>query len=394
LTASDEDKERMIRKITAFLQDWSEACEYAKECAPDLSVLIKDKEFLDLLLTLAVVAGFWLLSLRPARRPRLFVPNEDDRAPHDPSRKQAIAGLGADGLVLGFVTTISALAQVTGIRFFLFPEIGALSCEVLRRPNGAWARAPSMLVLTPFFTGLVGTLTTNFFPYGVFAIVINIICATAIIRLLKSPITPAISAGLLPLTLGDASWWYPPSLLVGTGLLAGASMLSRRLEAGHEEQLTSGAEAHSDASGQHDSSWIPFLSAFFLLAACSASLSGMRFLLYPPLAVIAVEMFAHASVCPWAQRPLLLPVACGLMIIVGLFIVEWLGTGAAATALTIALGLGVLRLLALHAPPALAVGLLAFVVPQPDLRYALAVVLGTALLTLVFLLWRKTQAPL
>ncbi len=384
----------MIGKITAFLQDWSEACEYAKECSPDLSALARDDEFLDLLLTLVVIVGFWLLNLRSSRKRQPLSPNDDVRASHDLPRKQAIASLGADGLVLGFVTAISALAQITGIRLFLFPEIGALSCDVLRRPNGAWARAPLMLVLTPFCTGLVGTFTTNFFPYGVFAIIINILCATAIIRLSRSPITPAISAGLLPLTLGDASWWYPPSLLVGTGLLAGVSMLSRQPEAGHEEKRTPGVEAHGDASGQRDVSWIPFLWAFFLLAACSASLSGMRFLLYPPLAVIAVEMFAHVSACPWAQRPLLLPVACGLMIVFGLFVVEWLGTGALAAALTIALGLGVLRLLALHAPPALAVGLLAFVVPRPDHRYAVEVVLGTALLTLVFLLWRKTQAPL
>lgn len=378
----------MLAKIKIFFQDWSEACEYAKECAPDFSVLIKDEQFLTLFLTLAVVAGFWLAnlwSLRDIQKP--------DARHNDRPLEQAMVSLGPDGRVVGFVTAISALAQITGVRFFLFPEIGALSYEVLRRPNGAWAKAPMMLMLTPFCAGLVGTITTHLFPYGVFSIIINIISGMAIIRLLKSPITPAISAGLLPLTLGDASWWYPPSLLVGTGLLAGVSMLQRRREEGYEEKPAPGVKNHGDASGGHDASWIPFLCAFFLLAACSASLSGMRFLLFPPLAVIAVEMFAHAPACPWAQRPLLLPAACGLMIVAGLLIVGWLGTGAVAAALTVILGVSVLRVLALHAPPALAVGLLPFVVPQPDYRYALAVVLGTALLTLVFLLWRKTQEP-
>ena len=378
----------MLEKIRLFFRDWSEACEYAKECAPDLSVLIGDEQFLALLLTLAVIAGFWLANLWSLRTIKKPDARHDDRL-----QGQTIVSLGPDALVVGFVTTISALAQITGLRFFLFPEIGALSYEILRRPNGAWAKAPAMLMLTPFCAGLIGTITTNLFPYGIFSIIINILFGMAIIRLLKSPITPAISAGLLPLTLGDASWWYPPSLLVGTGLLAGVSMLQRRREDGHEDRSGPGVKNHGDASEGHNASWIPFLCAFFLLAACSASLSGMRFLLFPPLAVIAVEMFAHAPACPWAQRPLLLPAACGLMIVAGLLIVGWLGTGAVAAALTVILGVGVLRVLALHAPPVIAVGLLPFVVPQPDCRYALAVALGTALLTLVFLLWRKTQEP-
>ena len=31
---------------------------------------------------------------------------------------------------------------------------------------------------------------------------------------------PAISAGVLPLVMGIGSWWYPPSILLGTCVLA------------------------------------------------------------------------------------------------------------------------------------------------------------------------------
>jgi hypothetical protein len=43
-----------------------------------------------------------------------------------------------------------------------------------------------------------------------------------------------------------------------------------------------------------------------------AQWSGWRFLLFPPLAVIGFEMFAHSASCPWAGRPLTLPLACAL----------------------------------------------------------------------------------
>jgi hypothetical protein len=62
---------------------------------------------------------------------------------------------------------------------------------------------------------------------------------------------PAMSAGLFPLTFGIRSTLYAPSLLLG-------------------------------------------LDALALVQA-----TGWRFLLFPPLVVIAFEMFAHVQVCPW-----------------------------------------------------------------------------------------------
>jgi len=48
----------------------------------------------------------------------------------------------------------------------------------------------------------------------------------------------------------------------------------------------------------------------------------------------------------------------------------------------------VLRVLDLHVPPALAVGLLPFVMAHPGFRFPLAVLLGTGLETTAFLTWR------
>lgn len=111
-------------------------------------------------------------------------------------------------------------------------------------------------------------------------------------------------------------------------------------------------------------------------------------MLFPPLVVIGFEMFAHADICPWARQPLRLPLACALTATAGLLAWTWLGTGPLAAALAVLLGAGVLRLVRLHVPPAVAVGLLPMVMTQPRVQFVLAVAIGTTLLTITFLAYR------
>ena len=382
----------MIETIKNRVQDWVDACRYANECVPEIAFFTKNEASLYLSLTLVVVAGFWVAHMCSAQEGS-GAQTEGEAAGASPHHRMAFLSRSnaGDGATLVFVSAISALAQITGLSFLLFPEIGALSNEVFRKPHGVWANAPLMLIATPLCAGLIGAIITHFLPYGLLAILLSIIAGIVVIRLLGSPVTPAISAGLLPVTLGDSSWWYPSSLLLGATLLACAARVRRWVEPHGQTESGSPGESDGHTSAGRDISWVPFLAAFFLLAASLASLTGMRFLMFPPLAVIAFEMFAHASGCPWAQRPLLLPVACGLTISAGIFIIGWLGNGAVAAALTMLFGVGALRLLSLHAPPALAVGLLPFVMPHPDYLHGFSVVGGSALLTFIFLLWRKTK---
>jgi CBS-domain-containing membrane protein len=107
--------------------------------------------------------------------------------------------------------------------------------------------------------------------------------------------------------------------------------------------------------------------------------------------VIAYEMFARFKDCPWAQRPLLVPVTCGLSATATLLIMGWLGNGAMAAALSALCGTIVLRIFRLHFPPAVAVALLPYVMKQPDFRYPVAIMMGTAILCVAFLLWRSLR---
>jgi hypothetical protein len=137
--------------------------------------------------------------------------------------------------------------------------------------------------------------------------------------------------------------------------------------------------------------WLVALILFVAVAVMFVNLTGLRFLLFPPLVVIGFEMFGHTAICPWAKRPLLLPVACFLTAAGGLFFWNLLGAGPLAAACSMAWGILVLRIFDLHVPPALAVALLPFVMDSPTIAYPISVGIGTLLMTLWFLLYQSVS---
>ncbi len=41
-----------------------------------------------------------------------------------------------------YIAAVAAAASISGFVYILFPELGALAFDVLRRPRGVWASAP------------------------------------------------------------------------------------------------------------------------------------------------------------------------------------------------------------------------------------------------------------
>src|SRR3979490_903559 len=137
--------------------------------------------------------------------------------------------LGAELIAILYLALIAEIAHATGAFYVLFPELGALSPDVFTRSRGTWASAPLLLAITPVLTGAIGIVITRALPYGFLSVLLTVGAAIVIILALRSPIAPAISAGLLPLVLGVKSWWYPPAILLGTAMLAALSVLWRKL---------------------------------------------------------------------------------------------------------------------------------------------------------------------
>lgn len=294
-----------------------------------------------------------------------------------------------------YIGVIALVAQTTGIFYVLFPELGALGHDVLKRPRGTWASAPLLLVATPFLTAVGGTLITRHLQYGMVAVLLDVGYSVLVIGAMRSPIAPAISAGLLPLCLSIRSWWYPPSLLIGTGVLAATAALRRRRAGAPTPALTDPHDLVDDIVEEPPPGygWVPFFVAFLLVTIAASEITGWRLVLFPPLVVIAFEAFAHSAVCPWAGRPIALTLACGVTALAGVLCATHLGTGPLGAMSSMLAGVAVLRVLDLHIPPALAVGLLPFVIPHPDYRFPLAVTLGTAIQAGTLWSWRRIVQP-
>jgi hypothetical protein len=300
--------------------------------------------------------------------------------------------LTAELIAVIYMSVIAAVAAATGAVYVLFPELGALSHDVFTRPRGTWAASPLLLAITPALTGVVGIFFTCLLPYGFLSVLAILTVSIVLIIALRSPIAPAISAGLLPLVLEIKSWWYPAGILFGTGLLGLLSLLwtgvSVRL--GWLEPAT--LRDVEDEEIEHTGGgfyWLIALMAFVVVAVGAVKLTGLRFLLFPPLVVIGFEMFGHTEICPWAKRPLFLPLACFMTACAGFFFCRWLGPVPLAAACSMACGIVVLRLFNLHVPPALAVALIPMVMDHATIMYPVSVGIGTLVMTLWFLAYQR-----
>jgi hypothetical protein len=296
-----------------------------------------------------------------------------------------------EALAILYIVAIALAAQFSGWYYLLFPELGAVSHDVLTRPWGKWASQPARLVLTPAAGAAIGTLVTGELPYRVPTILLIVTICLLLLAVLKSNIAPAISAGTLPLVLGIKSWLYPASIVIGlVALVSVFSLWRRRYRRKYQSTVEISSTDIDDLLETPPAgiTWIlPFYIFVTIMAFCATG-SGLRFILFPPLIVIAYEMFAHPTSCPWAGKPLALPIACFVPSTAGWLAVIVFGSGGFAAACGMVSGIIVLRVLRIHMPPALAVGLLPLIINSPTIKYPISVTLGTGSLTLVFLLYR------
>jgi hypothetical protein len=293
----------------------------------------------------------------------------------------------ADALVLLYMAAIAFAAHASGISLLLFPELAALSYDVIARPQGRWASQPWQLILTPTATATLGILATRHAKYDALSIVLIVLLSLGVIKLLRSSIGPAISAGVLPMVLGERSWDYPVAIFADLISLVAVLLLWQRF--GPHGRDTSKSEVeHALEEPASDRFWLLALIAFVLLLGVAAQLSGLRFLLFPPLIVMAYEIFGHAEIPGWMARPALFPVVCLLTAATGTLAVHECKTSFVAVFVTMIVAVGILRTFRVHMPPALAVGLIPFVMAAPDVRYPVSVTIGTATLTVCALGYR------
>jgi hypothetical protein len=302
--------------------------------------------------------------------------------------KRNTAKLVAEALAVTYMGIIAYAAHISGTHLLLFPELAALSHDVITRPRGKWASQPWRMTLTPTLTAILGLFVSRHVSYGALAIAAVALGSLLIVKLLRSAIAPAISAGVLPIVLDERSWVYPAAIFAGLVGLVLLLLLWRRygprtdhpsISEAEDSRLVDALETES-----HDRFWVITLLAFVLVLGIFAEHTGLRFLLFPPLVVMAYEVFGHPEVPGWMARPALFPLVCFLTASIGLFACLTLHATFSGVALTMICSIGILRAFKVHMPPALAVGILAFVVKTPNFWYPISVGIGTVALMVCF----------
>ena len=319
----------------------------------------------------------------------------------------------ADLAIAAFLGLITLIANVTGMPYVLFPELGALGWVIFSDQRHPWARSPALLMLTPFLAALQGLWITRHLAYGPTAVLLNVAITLLLIAALRSPIVPALSAGLLPLALGIRTWTYPFSILIGTGGLALFIVMRARWSRGDsprlgvelEQQslrgsanLLPGARLQDGGSPRAQTlpplqEWLLPLGLFLLGGLLLVRLIGSPLVLFPPLLVIAFEMIVHRLHCPWRGCYFRVWLVANGAAVVGLAMVKILGVVPAAAFLVVLATLALLKLARLQFPPALGLALLPFVIPDPPLTYPLFTMAGSCWLLLVVALHQTLAGP-
>jgi hypothetical protein len=304
------------------------------------------------------------------------------------TRNRPTAKFMAEALVVSYMGVVALAAHLTGIYLLLFPELAALSHDVMTRPQGKWASQPWRIVLTPTLTAIVGLFVTRHESYGAISVALVVTASLLIIKLLGSAIGPAISAGALPMVLNERSWMYPASIFMGLVGLVATLWIWRRYgppsdtpsnDSTNDSRVIDALETYP-----HDRFWVVTLLTFVLLLGVPAQLTGLRFILFPPLIVMAYELFGHPEIPGWMARPALFPLVCVLTASLGLVACHLFRSSLVGVTLTMLGSIAILRAFKVHMPPALAVGLLPFVMAAPNFWYPTSVGIGTVALTVCF----------
>jgi len=298
----------------------------------------------------------------------------------------------AEAVAVLYMVGVAATANGLHLAHIMFPELASLALDVLTRPYGKWAKEPWKLVVTPTATAVVGIAVGRHLPYGVTGILVIMSLSLGIILALRSAVAPAISAGVLPLVLDVKSWLYPPSVCLVLIVLVLVLLIWRRFPPARRLRFLHRADFRTIElleSKPRSHAWYILLYLFTAVAGALAVKTGMRFILFPPLIVLAYEMLGHPETCAWSDSSYYFPLASILAAITGVMANRWIRPEPLAVMITLAITVALLRVFRLHIPPALAIGLLPFVMDSPTLRYAVSVGIGTLSLTITFLLYRR-----
>ncbi len=275
------------------------------------------------------------------------------------------------------VTGMAAVSELSGEGEILFPEIAAIAAGALAAPRLAWRTNDLRLFASISAGALLGAAIVRFVPiHPAPQMCLAFLLASAMLLLSGTTFAPMISSIVLPVMLQTRSIVYPISAAVLTGLII---LLKKALT---HAGLISPAD-FSPAPLPDKPALMDLLLRWLLgsIVITAAVLTGFKLIAAPPLLVAFTEFRAPGSKAQ--KQPLsvwAVIAASALTGAVSRYAALSLGIYCfAATALTVTLVLLLMKRTGLFIPPAAALSVLAFLIPEQQLLvYPLLVSVGAA----------------
>lgn len=275
------------------------------------------------------------------------------------------------------VTAMTALAELTGEKEILFPEIAAIAAGALIAPHFAWNTSLWRMFGLLSVSAVIGTLIVLLpLPFAV-QMTFAFLAASAILLCSRTTFAPMISAIVLPVMLQTRSVVYPVAAVSLSAAVIGIRLLLEKY--GLLQPAVYQPEPRPERHAAADLLLRWFCGSLVILLAVS---SGQKLLAAPPLLVAFTEFWKTGS---RAQRQ---PIRIGLTVIFSTLtgtILRYFALSAGfyqfiAAGVTITLVLLIMRKTGIIIPPAAALSILAYLIPEEMLlRYPLLAALGTML---------------
>ena len=294
-------------------------------------------------------------------------------------------GLATSMIVCVFIASVASLGRWVHLPYLLFPELAALAYGVMTSPDGDWARARGHLFITPVIAAFIGTILSRYLGFGFGQICLSLATTVLCLSWLRSPIIPAISAGLLPVVLEIRTFDYP--FAVGAAILM---LIALRRLVSKPSEAVAGRRNAWQAYPRHG---LYRYAAFIVSLAAISCLPGWRLILFPPLAVIAFDRLVLGTDHLWhGQVPVLFVIGTLNTGIAALLVSGW-GATPLTVGASVAAGIMLLRAFRSSVAPVLAIGLLPFVTHRGDVQIVAAIGLGLAALSAAAILARRFEPP-
>jgi len=272
------------------------------------------------------------------------------------------------------VAAMFAIAEYTGQKEIIFPEIAALALGAWVMEKSPWQSTNFHFWLSPTLAALTGILIVRFFPGTPFFMISGAFCLVVLqLKLFRSAILPSISAAILPIITNSDSWYYPLSVCV----LAGAIAIGRRYMNRNgpdkcpatKTGIPAGPPATTAAPLQELAHWAKLLAGVILVTGFAVGLDFL-FMVAPPLIVAFVELSKPGGALRDKGGKAL--ILLGSAAFTGVFwlqlvhgLLHWpVWLSACAAAVTVFLLYHALRM---PFPPAVAIALLPTIIPEANL---------------------------